>query len=82
MPEAVVLLFPLTLVVLGVAEWDFQQPRSRQSIKDLFEKIGYSYKVGKFNAIFNKAREISGTTDDQASVRAFMTAVKMYHDVE
>lgn len=81
-PEAVDLLFPSTFVELGVSEWDFQQPRPRQAIKELFEKIGYCYKVGKFNAIFNKAREISGCAEDKASVRAFMTAVQMYHDVE
>jgi hypothetical protein len=81
-PEAVDLLMPSTFVELGVSEWDFQQPRSRQEIKDLFEKIGVTYKIGKFNAIFNKAREISGSHEDTASVRAFMTAVRMFHDIE
>jgi EF-hand domain-containing family member B len=81
-PEAVDLLMPSTFVELGVSEWDFQQPRSRQEIKDLFERIGVSYKIGKFNAIFNKAREITSSVDDKTSVRAFMTAVHMFHDIE
>jgi len=78
-PEAVDLLFPSTHTEVGVAEADFQMPRDRDSIKSLFETIGYSYKVGKFNAIYNKAREICGSPDDRVSVRAFMTAVKMFH---
>ena len=74
-PEAVDLLFPSTFAELGVSEWDFQQQRDRQALKALFEKIGYSYKVGKFNTIFNKAKEISGGSNDTTSVRAFMTAL-------
>lgn len=54
--------------------------RDRASIKALFENIGYSYKIGKFNAMYNKAKEICGSTDDRVSVRAFMTAVQMLHD--
>lgn len=81
-PEAVDLLMPSTFVELGISEWDFQQPRTRQQLQDLFGKIGYSYKVGKFNAIFNKAREITGSEEDTASVRAFMTAVSMFHDIQ
>jgi len=81
-PEAVDLLFPSTFVEMGVSEWDFAQPRTRQQIQELFAKIGYEYKIGKFNAIFNKAREMTGSQNDTASVRAFMTAVKMFHDVQ
>ena len=55
-------------------------PRDRASIKQLFETIGYSYKVGKFNAMYNKAKEICGSQNDMVSVRAFMTAVQMLHD--
>ena len=55
-------------------------PRDRASIKQLFETIGYSYKVGKFNAMFNKAKEICGSQNDCVSVRGFMTAVQMLHD--
>ena len=42
----------------------------------------YSYKIGKFNAMYNKAREICNSVDDRVSVRAFMTAVQMLHDTE
>jgi hypothetical protein len=76
------LLFPSTHTEIGVSEDDFQQRRSRQDIKALFEMIGYSYKVGKFNAIYNKSKEICGSLDDSSSVRAFMTAVQMLHHVE
>jgi len=65
---------------LGIEESDFQAPRDRASIKQLFETIGYSYKIGKFNAMFNKAKEICGSQNDCVSVRAFMTAVQMLHD--
>jgi len=81
-PEAVDLLFPSTFTELGIEESDFQKPRDRATIKNLFESIGYSYKVGKFNAMFNKAKEICGSSTDQVSVRAFMTAVQMLHDQE
>jgi len=78
-PEAVDLLFPSTHTEVGIAEADFQMPRDRDSIKSLFETIGYSYKIGKFNAIYNKAKEFCQSPDDRVSVRAFMTAVKMFH---
>jgi len=25
----------------------------------LFEKVGYTYKIGKFNAMYNRAKEIA-----------------------
>ena len=81
-PEAVDLLFPSTHTEVGIQESDFQCPRDRAAIKSLFEKIGYTYKVGKFNAIYNKAKEICNSADDRVSVRAFMTAVQMFHNHE
>lgn len=56
--------------------------RDRQTIKDLFEKIGHSFKVGKFNTIYNKAKEISNSADDRVSVRAFLQSIKIYADLE
>ena len=53
-PEAIDILFPATFTELGISEYDFMRPRSRVDIKTLFERIGYSYKVGKFNAMFNR----------------------------
>jgi len=79
-PEAVDLLFPSTFTEVGVEESDFQQPRDRETIKNLFESIGYSYKIGKFNAMYNKAKEICNSPNDMVSCRAFMTAVQMLHD--
>ena len=59
-PEAVDLLFPNTFTELGISEYDFQVPRSREQIKRLFENIGHSYKIGKFNAMYNRAKEVMG----------------------
>jgi hypothetical protein len=57
----------------------------------LFEKIGFSYKIGKFNAMYSRAKEFMvqyrggqavAVDDDKVSVRAFMSAVKELHTVE
>ena len=80
-PEAVDLLFPQTNTAIGVSELDFQKMRSRSQIEKLFANCGITYKVGKFNAIYNKAKEICEdlglyATDkddkDFVSVRAMM----------
>jgi hypothetical protein len=47
----------------------------------LFERIGYSYKIGKFNAMFNRAKELT-QQGDAASVRAFIQAVNELHKIE
>jgi len=60
-------------------------PREREEIKVLFERIGFGYKIGKFNAIYNKAKEFmwpAGTIDDRVSVRAYMQAVNLLHFVD
>ena len=56
-PGAVDLLFPTTFMELGVTEEDFNAPRTKEEIKAIFENIGFKYKIGKFNAMFDKARE-------------------------
>jgi hypothetical protein len=47
----------------------------------LFERIGFSYKIGKFNAMYNRAKELQNGSlnasaasagGDNVSVRAFM----------
>jgi hypothetical protein len=80
--DAVDLLFPTTFTELGVSDYDFEALRSREEIKALFERIGYSYKIGKFNAMFNRARALNGTTEDACSVRAFMKIVEEMNDIE
>jgi len=37
----------------------------------MFVKIGYSYKIGKFNAMYNRAKEYAGTSADAVSIRHF-----------
>ncbi len=60
--------------------------RSREEIRTLFENIGYSYKVGKFSAMYNRAKElygvVPGADQDNVSVRAFMQAVREMHHME
>jgi Flp pilus assembly protein TadB len=53
-------------------------------VKVLFDRIGYSYKIGKFNAMFNRALELTegGVETGKTSIRAFMQIVKELHDVE
>ena len=75
-PDAVELLFPNTFTELGITEADFSTLRAREDIKALFEAIGYSFKVGKFNAIYNRGRLYCDSPDDRCSVRGFMNAVK------
>jgi len=89
-PEAIDLLFPSTFNEFGITEYDFQLPRVRQEIRNLFERIGFSYKTGKFNAIFNRAKDFMAqyrgqatlVDDDKVSVRAFMEAVKELNSFE
>ena len=57
-PEAVDLLFPSTFTEMGITEYDFQMPRPRDELKMLFERIGFTYKIGKFNAMYNRAKEV------------------------
>ena len=81
-PEAVDLLFPSTFTEMGITEYDFQLPRPREEIKTLFERIGFSYKIGKFNAMYNRAKEMTKQGGDYVSVRAFMQAVNEMHYIE
>jgi len=57
-PEAVDLLFPSNYSELGITEEDFRKPRPRQEIEIMFRSVGYEYKIGKFNAMYNRAKEI------------------------
>lgn len=67
---------------MGISEYDFQLPRAREELRRLFANIGYDYKIGKWNAMFNRARELSNTSEDKASVRAMMQTVKEMHHME
>ena len=48
----------------------------------LFEKVGYSYKIGKFNAMYNRAKEIAQSTDDRVCIRDFQIAISEMHAIE
>jgi len=50
----------------------------------LFEKIGFTYKIGKFNAMYNRGKEHMNTQNagENVSVRAFIQAVNEMHNIE
>lgn len=81
-PEAVDLMYPASATEIGITEMDFQQMRDRDSIKSLFERIGHSFKAGKFNTLYNKAKELCDSKDDKVSVRSFLQAMQIYADLE
>jgi len=76
------LLFPSNFSENGVSEHDFRDLKTRQEVKSLFEKIGYNYKIGKFNAMYNRAKEIAQSSDDRVSVRDFQFAISEMHNIE
>lgn len=75
-------MFPSGFNEVGVNESEFRQPRTREQIKMIFENIGFKYKIGKFNAIYNRAKEVAGATDDQVCVRDFQYALSEMHQIE
>ena len=58
-PEAIDILFPSNYNELGVNENDFRRARRREEIRLLFSKIGFDFKLGKFNALYNRAKDIA-----------------------
>ena len=58
-PEVIEILFPKTNLNNGVTETDFTKLRSKAELRSLFEKLGYSYRPAKFNAIFNRSVQCS-----------------------
>ena len=78
------MLFPRTHTEIGIDETDFRKPRTRTDIRTMFSNIGYSYKPGKFNAIYNRALDMMpiDAPVDMVSTRAFMEAIKMLHNVQ
>ncbi len=75
-------LFPSSHTEFGITEFDFQVARTREQIIELFDKVGIRYKLGKFNAIYNRARELCGSHNDKVSVRSMMQSVEMMHGLE
>jgi hypothetical protein len=75
-------LFPSNYSELGIQEQDFRRLRNRAEIQKMFEAIGYNYKIGKFNAMYNKAKEIGEAVDDRVSVRDFQMAVSIMHNID
>ena len=76
------ILFPNTFTELDITDGDFNALRPRHEIRQLFESIGYSYKIGKFNAMYNRALAYCNSPNDNCSVRGFMQAVRELDRVE
>jgi len=49
---AVALLFPEKFSHMGLVPEDFTLKRPKEEIKEIFEKIGFGYKIGKFLGIY------------------------------
>mmetsp|Transcript_33680 Transcript_33680/g.38289 ORF Transcript_33680/g.38289 Transcript_33680/m.38289 type:complete len:425 (-) Transcript_33680:161-1435(-) len=81
-PRSNELLFPQNYTDIGVDEGDFYTPWPRAEIKAMFENIGHSYKMGKFNAMFNRATQIAECEEGYASVRSFMQAIAELDHIE
>jgi len=56
--------------------------RDREAIRLLFERIGQSFKAGKFNTLYNKAKEVCQSQDDRVTVRAFLQAIQIFSDLD
>jgi len=75
-------LYPATALEFGIQEADFQQLRSKDQIKALFEKIGHSFKAGKFNTLYNRAQELCESKDGRVSVRSFLQSIETFKSLE
>ena len=76
------MLFPSNYSEIGIQEDDFRRLKTRDEIRSLFASTGYDYKIGKFNAMYNRAKEIGGGQDDRVCVRDFQVAVSELHNIE
>ena len=89
-PEAIDLLFPATYTELNVTESEFLKVRPADELRTVFEKIGYSYKDGKFNAIMNLSARYSRDMLPQSTIlpanysttRGMMLAINDLHEIE
>lgn len=52
---AVALLFPEKFSHMGLIPEDFTLKRQKSEIKEIFDSIGFCYKIGKFNGIYGRA---------------------------
>ena len=48
----------------------------------MFTAIWYKYNIGKFNAMYNRAKELGEAQDDRVSVRDFQVAISQLHNIE
>lgn len=43
---------------MGIGPQDFDAPRTKDQIRRMFSNIGYAYKAGKFEGVYQRAQEI------------------------
>jgi len=81
-PNSVGLLFPQRFSDIGVGKDDFEALRPKEEIRKMFANIGYAYKPGKFEGVFQRAQQICGSYDERVSVRAYIQAIKEMDHLE
>ena len=86
-PHAAEVIFPATEIEKGITEGDFKRVRGKNDLRSLFDRLGYSYRPAKFNAIFNKSVEFScellrqQLPPDHSTVRGMMLAIEEMHEL-
>jgi len=75
-PASVGLLFPQRFADLGVDPSDFEALREKEVIRKMFANIGYAYKPGKFEGLFQRAQQLCGIDEEYCSAGAFIQAIK------
>ena len=73
----------IKLSIIGKKGQDYFGRRPQYEIdkmyQGIFENIGFKYKIGKFNAIYNRAKELAQSDDDKVCVRDFQFALSEMH---
>jgi hypothetical protein len=72
---AVELLFPQPDVLAGVDESDYENVRSKEEIREIFENVGFQFRGSIFDAIFERSKAIHGTILNRVSCNSFKKAI-------
>lgn len=80
-PKVIDLLYPESYEFMGLTEQDFDLRRPREEIRDIFARIGYQFPAGKFQAIFQKSKELEGTILDKVSCRCFLQSMRYFEQI-
>ena len=72
---AVELLYPSEFTSFGVGDSDFNDPRTKEEIYDIFTEAGFEFKGNVFNAIYERSKVIHGTILNKVSCNSFKKAI-------